>query len=136
MSQVTVGEECKTEELAEWLRTAKEHMIFLTLTKPAVKAGSDMLRFLQQTVAASALQALSQQGGHNDNIQSIEIATAHSSPAMKTAAAAAASSKFRLQVFDDTYVFASKFSISFIGWTEWDGGTSLSKFGSLRFFFP
>jgi hypothetical protein len=54
---------------------------------------------------------------------------------MKTAVVAAARSTFCLQVFDDTYVFASKFSISFIGWTEWDGGTSLSKFGSLCFSF-
>ena len=63
------------------------------------------------------------------------MATAHGSQAMKTAVAAAVSSNCCLQVFDDTYVFASKFSISFIGWTEWDGGTSLSKFGSLRFSF-
>ena len=62
MSHVTVGEECKAEECAEWLNKSKEHIIVLTLTKPAVKAGCDMLRFLQQTVAASAQQALSQQG--------------------------------------------------------------------------
>ena len=133
MSHVTVGEACKAEECAEWLSTSSEHIIVLTLTQQALKAGSDMLRFLKQTVAASAQQALSQQGGHKDNIQSIEMATAHSSPAMKTAVAVVVSC---LQVFNDTNVFASKFSISFTGWTEWDGGTSLSKFGSLRFFVP
>ena len=83
-------------------------MIVVSLTKPAVKAGSDMLQFLQQTVDASALQASSQQDGHDDNIQSIEMATAHGSQAMKTAVAAAVKSKCCLQVFDDTYVFASK----------------------------
>ena len=64
ISQVTVGEECKTEEFAKWLQTAKEHMIVVTLTKPAVKAGSDMQKFLQQAAAASVQQLLLQQGGH------------------------------------------------------------------------
>ena len=36
---------------------------------------------------------------------------------------------------DDTYVFASKWLIRFIRWTEWDAGPSLSRFGSLRFSF-
>ena len=118
VSQVTVGEECKTEKLAEWFKTAKEHMIFLTLTKPAVKAGSDMQKFLQQAAAASVQQALLQQGGHKDKIKSIEKATAHSSSAMKTAVAAAVSEKCCLQIFDDTYVFASKWLIAFTRWTE------------------
>ena len=58
ISQVTVGEECKTAEFAKWLQASKEHMIVVTLTKPAVKAGSDMQKFLQQATAASVQQAL------------------------------------------------------------------------------
>ena len=54
---------------------------------------------------------------------------------MQTAVAAASSEKFALQIFDDTYVFSSKWLISFIRWTEWDAGSSLSRFGSLRFSF-
>ena len=135
VSQVTVGEECKTEAFAKWLQASKEHMIVVTLTKLAVKAGSDMQKSLQQATAASVHQALLQQGGHKGKIKIIERANANSGSTMKTAVTAACDEKFALKIFDDTYVFAHKWLIADLCWTEWDAGQSLSRFGSLSFSF-
>ena len=54
---------------------------------------------------------------------------------MTTAVAAAVSEKFALSIFDDTYVFAHKWLIDSLHWTEWNAGPSPSRFGSLSFSF-
>ena len=80
-----------------------------------------------QAEAATMHDIYLQDGGHEDQIQIIEEATAKFGTKMKTAVAAAAKENFVLSIFDDTYILIHK--------GQWDACPSLSRFGTLGFEF-